>query len=211
MPHNIVKIGESIITVDELLKRERNYPALILVAKSTKRKETLKVLFVNRNLQYVFADDTFPNAQSEPPQLYFQSPDPARVYAVFEFFREYLQQPSLIPNYFNWTMGSLSMLFLLLQILLIFISQKGLLMQLGYATTSSWDIYISVLAIYFVFQFFAFPKGLWIKPERELRILYLFNMAIRGEYRDNPLVALIFSILGTIIAAIILKLLGVVH
>lgn len=210
LPHNIVKIGDALITVDEFLKRERNYPALILIAKSTRLDETLKVLFVNRNLHCVFADDTFPNAKSEPPQIYFQSPDPGRVYAVFEFFREYVQSPSILPWYFNWTIGSLSMFFVLLQFLVLFSSRKGLLMQFGYTTTTTWDILVTLLASYLLFQYFAFPKGLWIKPHRELHLLYLFNMAIRGEYRDNPLVALIFSVLGTIIAALILKLLGLV-
>jgi hypothetical protein len=209
LPHNIEKLEESKITVEELLKRDRNYPALILIAKSKTKKETLKILFINRNSKSVFADDTFPNAQSEPPQIYFQSPDPGRTYAVYAFFQEYLKTASLFPFIFSLLISNLSLLILLLETIYFIVSSKGLLMHQGF-TSGFWDIALCILALYFIFRFFASPKGLWIKPQRELRIFYLINMAIHGEYRDNPLVALIFSILGIVIGALIVNWLGLI-
>jgi hypothetical protein len=209
LPHNLVKVGESTVAVTELLTRERNYPAIILLARSTSKDETLKVLFVNKNSKAVFIDDTFPNAESEPPQLYFQSPDPGRTYAVFEFFREYLQTPSLASYRFAWITGYASLFFLILQVFFL-VSQKMGLLQTRFNWYPIWDFAITILGLALMLRFFAYPRGLWIKPEREFRPLYLLNMAIRGEFRDNPLVSLILSILGTVIAAFILKWLGVI-
>ena len=61
-----------------------------------------------------------------------------------------------------------------------------------------------------MFKFFKEPKGLWIKPKRELRIVQLINMAIRGDLRDNPIVTLIVTIIGTILATVLLKILKVI-
>jgi hypothetical protein len=207
LPHNIVALDESSISPEELLRHERNYPSLILIAKAPTRSETLKILFVNNNARAVFADNTFPNAQSEPPQIYFQSPDPGRTYAVFEFFRDYLQKPSLVPYLTAWMAFNLSLLFILVQILSLFSLRKAALdAQFGWHPF--FDVALSLVAMVLCFKFFAYPKGLWIKQERELRPLYLLNMAIRGEFRDNPLVTLVVSIVGAVIAGLILKWLG---
>jgi hypothetical protein len=203
LPHNYVKLQESTVSVDALLEKDRNYPALILIAKDSGTGDTLKILFVNSNSKAVFADDTFPNAESEPPQIYYQSRDPGRTYAVFEFFREYLQQPSLGGYRLAWIAGNLSLLFLVFEAVFLATSKRPFL-QAQLSWHPFFDLVFSALAIRFSFSFFSYPKGLWIKPEREIRLLYLANMAIRGDLRDNPLVSLIVSVLGTVIAALIL-------
>jgi hypothetical protein len=210
LPHNYVKIESSIIATTELLNRDRNYPALILIAKSQEYQETLKVLFINSNSKAVFADDTFPNGQSEPPQLYFQSPDPGRVYAVFEFFKEYLQTPSLKPFYTFLFLACISFIPLFFELNSLLSKKSLLLIRLGYTTNYSLDVLLLIVSFLGLFLFFAYPKGLWIKPKRELRLFYLINMAIHGEYRDNPLVTLIVTVLGTLLATILLKWLGVI-
>lgn len=210
LPHNIVKLENSIITVDELLKRERNYPSLILKAISTSRNETFKILFINKNSNSVFADDTFPNAQSEPPQLYFQSPDPGRAYSVYNFFHDYLTKSSLLPYFVSFLSGILSFLVLIFEIVLFFSTRKGLLIHWGIKTILG-DIAIFIIALFLLFQYHASPRGLWIKPKRELRVFYLLNMALHGEYKDNPLISLIFSIVGSILATLLLQWIGVIQ
>lgn len=208
LPHNIATIEESEISVEELLRRERNYPSLILRVKSSSNNETLKILFVNRNSRAVFVDDTFPNGESEPPQLYFQSPDPGRTFAVFEFFKEYLKKPSLTSDWLQWFAAVLSSIFITLEILTLVTLRKSWLSN-QYHVSASWDVIAIPVAMFIAFKYFGRPKGLWIKPNRELRLLYLANMAIRGELRDNPLVSLIVTVIGGLIVALILKLIGV--
>lgn len=97
LPHNYETVDpkNSEVSPEDFIKKERNYAAIIVVAKSKERKEILKVLFVNSSAKAIFVDDTFPSAMSEPPSLYFQSPDPARAFALFEYFFEFLNQGSL--------------------------------------------------------------------------------------------------------------------
>jgi hypothetical protein len=208
LPHNFVQVGQSQVTVEELLKRERNYPALILVARAERADETIKILFVNRNSRAVFVDDTFPNAESEPPQLYVQSPDPARAYALFHFFREYLQRPSLATYRIVGLLTVVSFLVMLGEILAI-ASRQTTLLALRWGVHPAWDIPLMLVALVLLFRFFSEPKGLWIKPTREVRLLYLAAMALRGDLRDNPLVTLVVSIIATVLATLILKLLHV--
>jgi len=82
LPHNYPSVDpkNSEVPFTEFLERERNYAAVILKATSTSRNELMKILFINSNSRAVFADDTFPMAESEPSGLYFQSPDPACVF-----------------------------------------------------------------------------------------------------------------------------------
>ena len=207
LPHNWVPHAESTVTIDDLLKRERNYPALVLVARAEERNETLKVLFVNRNSKAVFIDDTFPNGESEPPQLYFQSPDPARTYAVFNFFREYLQRPGLERYYLLWFGSIVSFLFLLGQVLSV-VGAKSTLLHLRFKWHFAFDVVGIAVALAFIYAFFGEPKGLWIKPSRELRLFYLANMALRGDLRDNPLVSVLVTVVTTILTTVLLKWLG---
>ena len=71
-----------------------------------------------------------------------------------------------------------------------------------------WDVLLVALSLLTLYRYFATPRGLWVKPRREARLLQLASMALRGELKDNPLVSLVVSVQGTVIAALILKWLG---
>lgn len=204
LPHNVAGMADSIISVDELLRRERNYPSLILRARATARNETLKVLFINVNSRAVFIDDTFPNGQSEPPQVYVQSPDPARLHGLFSYFQEYLQRPSLFSAGMLTLGGGISTLFLWAEFLTLVTRGRGTLAA-AYGFSHGWDLFVSVLAGYLILKNNAAPTGLWIKPKRELRLLYLANAALRGEFRDNPLLALGVAVVATVVGAIVVR------
>ncbi len=208
LPHNLVGLDQESVDIEAFLNRERNYPSAILVASNEQRQETLKVLFVNlKAARAVFVDDTFPNSQSEPPQLYFQSPDPARTYAVFEFFHEYLQRSSLMRHWVLWFATVVGGVVIAAEALSLLSRGRGFLTVVR-GTFWVWDIVFAGVAVVVFFGFFSEPKGLWVKPTRELRLFYLVRMAARGELRDNPLVSLVVGILGAVITAVILKLLG---
>jgi len=204
LPHNYESVNpkKSNVDVQDFLSRERNYAAIILVAKSTEKNETMKILFVNSSAKAIFVDDTFPSAVSEPPALYFQSPDPARTYAIFEFFYELLSQKSIIGFIIISIVQLICILFILLEIIGILGKSIFLLSNL-LGTPKILDILALILSFIASYSFFSQPSGLWIKEKRELKILSLIKMAIRGEFRDNPIVQLIVTIIGGLIVLFI--------
>jgi hypothetical protein len=210
LPHNYSSVDptNSIISVPDFLSRERNYAAIIVKAKSTDKDELMKILLVNSTATAIFLDDTFPSAVSEPPTLYFQSPDPARAYALFEYFYELLSEASLAGFVFLSIAGLISIVTLLTEVL-VFTSKKSGLLSYFFSWSNIWDYMLMALSVWLAYSFYKQPTGLWIKPHREFRILYLLKMAIRGEYRDNPIVQLIVTILGGLIVAVLVKLLGI--
>jgi hypothetical protein len=193
--------------VGEFLSRERNFAAVILKATSPQHAEMLKVLFINSNAEAIFVDDTFPRAQSEPGGMYFESPDPGRAYAVFEYFFEYLNQPS-VSRFVTSTLGGvLGLIWLLAEVSALIERKQGLLQVLGQLPAWS-DVVGCIAAAWLVYRLSATPSGLWIKPKRELKVIYLINMALKGELRDNPVVQLVVTVLGGLIVAGIVYLLG---
>ncbi len=207
LPHNLVGLDNSLIAPDELLRRERNYPASILIATHPENTETLKVLFVNTSAKTVFADDTFPGGQSERPTLYFQSPDPGRTYSVFEFFYEYLSRLAVREFRIESLANTLAFLLALAEGITILSTGNGILGQRFHQPVYL-DVVVMLASQVVAARFFALPKGLWIKPQRELRLTRLVVMAIRGELRDNPVVSVLVQVIGIILAALILRLFG---
>src|SRR5690554_5574099 len=45
LPHNLVGMDNHEISLEEFIKRQRNYPSIILYSESTDRREILKILF----------------------------------------------------------------------------------------------------------------------------------------------------------------------
>ena len=208
LPANLVGAEAHLISPEELLNRERNYPSLILRASNPRKKETLKMLFINRNSRAVFLDDTFPSGESNPPAIYFQSPDPGRTYSVFHFFLDYFRRPETGGTV--WLAALFAGAVLFTEVIAILSLRNGVI-SAQWHQSPAWDILLSAISLVILFRFFASPRGLWVKPRRELRLAQLLNMALRGELRDNPLVSLIVSVLGTVVAAFILKWLGLLH
>jgi hypothetical protein len=209
LPHNYPSVDpkNSEISFEDFLKRERNFSAVILRAISSSHGEMMKVLFINSNGKAIFSDDTFPMAESESSGLFFQSPDPARAYALFQYFYELLTTQSLI-GFFLLGIGSLlSILVILIEILSLVSGKIGFLFQ-RYSISVVFDIVLTLLSLWIVYRFSAFPTGLWIKPKRDTKLVYLANMAIRGELKDNPLVQLIITVIGGLIVAFLAKVLG---
>jgi len=211
LPHNYETVDprNSIVSAKEFLSRERNYAATILIARAKERNELLKILFVNSSAQALFIDDTFPSAASEPPALYFQSPDPARAYALFEYFYDLLKQGP-IKDFILFSMVQLiASLFIITEVFSL-LGKKGFILSKQFDLPFYLDLVAILISIIISFRFFSQPSGLWIKSKRETKLLSYLKMAIRGELRDNPLVQLIITILGGLIVAILAKLFGII-
>jgi hypothetical protein len=211
LPHNYPSVDPKNpeVDLDNFLQRERNYAAVIFKAVSTEKQEMLKILFVNSNSKAVFADDTFPMAESEPSGLFFQSPDPGRAYSVFEYFYELLTTESLRSFIERGIASLVGTLVIAAEILPLLAGKVGFL-STKFGFHPAIDVIISLVAIIVVFRFAALPTGLWIKPKRETKLIYLANMAIKGELKDNPLVQLIVTVAGGLIVAFLAKFLGLI-
>jgi hypothetical protein len=194
------------ISIDEFLNRERNYRAVILVAKSKTTNETIKVLFGNISEKTTFSDSTFPSGHSARSTLYVQSPDPARVYPLFDFFYDYLtkQGHSTVGR---TILGLLSTIVLAAESITLLGSGKAFV-QTMWDTTPAIDIGITVMAVYLMYNFFRTPVGLSVNDRETARLPNYLQRALKGEMRDNPLVNIIVTIIGTVIAALILNALG---
>lgn len=210
LPHNYETVDprNSIVSVQEFLNRERNYAATILMARAKERNELLKILFVNSSAKALFVDDTFPSAASEPPALYFQSPDPARAYALFEYFFDLLRQGPIREFALLSIVQLIASLFIFTEAFSL-LGKKGFLISKLFNLPVYLDLIATVFSVFIAYRFFSQPSGLWIKPKRETKLLSFVKMAIRGELRDNPVVQLLITILGGLIVAILAKLFGI--
>lgn len=205
LPHNLIQDSKDEITIDEFLNRERNYPSIILVGRNESQQETIKILFVNVSTKAFFKDDTFPSGHSESPELYIQSPDPARVYALFGFFYDYLKSNSLTKAFFLWFLFLITFLFLISEFL--YLSNKKIILSQTFNISPLADLVGILVAMIFIFKFFSYDGGLYVK-EKENKYLSAIRRAIKGEFRDNPVVNLLITIIGGVIVAIVLKVLG---
>lgn len=209
LPHNYETVDprKSIVSTQEFMNKERNYAAIIVIAKSKERNEILKILFVNSSAKALFVDDTFPSAASEPPALYFQSPDPARTYALFEYFFDLLNQGS-IRNFVLFSIVQFTALIYILVEAFSLLGKKNFLISKQFHLPIYLDLITILLSIFVIYRFFSQPSGLWVKPKRETKLLSFFKMAIRGELRDNPLIQFLITILGGLLVAVLAKLFG---
>jgi hypothetical protein len=207
LPHNLVGREKSEIALQELLDRERNYPSAILVATNEQTQEIIKILFVNISRKAFFLDDTFPSGHSEPPELFVQSPDPARAYSLFNFFYEYLQREKSSYTYWNLLLGLFSILFICAEFLSLIAGRRSMFQFIGkYGPLI--DIVGSLIALALLYRYFTAPRGLFVKERKDVKVISYINMALKGELRDNPVVNILVSVITAIITALLLKWFG---
>ena len=99
------------------------------------------------------------------------------------------------------------MIFLVLEFAALLSQHTGLIAQKS-GLSPIWDMLLMAFALWIAFKFFSMPSGLWIKPRREVRVVSFLKMAVRGEYRDNPIVQLGITVVGGLLVAIVCKWLG---
>jgi len=210
LPHNLSGkgIGASEVTPEEFVRRGLNYPAVILKGHSEATRETIKIFFLGANANAHFVDSTYPSAHYGPPSVYVESPDPARTYALSQFFHERLSGGSLLWFFFLGVLSIIGILLLYINIAAVVGHSSGLLQQLfGWARWT--DLVLSIAISVFLLYFYALPKGLLIAPSSAARILASVSRIAKGEVKDNPLVQLVVTVVGGVIVGFILKWLGV--
>ena len=207
LPHNLVGIEQSEIPLKEFVDRERNYPSVILCATSTAKSETFKVLFVNISRKAFFVDDTFPSGHSESQEMFMQSPDPARVYALTGFFGAYFEKGGEQSFTALAVLSFIAAVFALVaEVLVLLKTGRGFLST---TYTFRWaipaDLAIGLAAATLIYSFFTRKRALYVHERPRRNIWDLVNQAIRGELMDNPLVSFILTVLAAVVTAIILK------
>jgi len=194
------------ITIEEFLNRERNYKAVILVCRNPTTNETIKVLFGNMSETTTFGDSTFPSGHSASSTLYVQSPDPARVYPLFDFVYHYLsKQGSSVLGVA--ILGFFFLLLLAAEALSLLTYGKGFL-QVVWKAHPAIDLIAGLVGVVVVYYYFKAPIGLSVNERETVDLPHLIRRAIRGEFRDNPVVNLVLSIVATLVTALILHFLG---
>ena len=194
------------LSFEEFLDRERNYKAVILVCKNPATNETIKILFGNMSEKTNFGDATFPSGHSASSTLYVQSPDPARVYPLFDFIYEYLtkQDTSTLAGSIS---GFFSLILITAEIITLLTYGQGFF-QVIWNAHPAIDIIVTLIGILMVYYFYKTPVGLSVNDRQTANLPNFIRRAIRGELRDNPIVSIIVSIIATLITALILHLLG---
>jgi hypothetical protein len=209
LPHNLSGrgIGGSEISPEEFIQDGRNYPAIILRAQAPASNETIKVFFINTNSNAYFTDPTYPAATYGLPSLHVESPDPARAYALSQYFHERLSGGTHSWFLLLAVLSVIGMLLLFVEIAAAIGRGTGLLLHL-FGWPGWTDILFSIATAGWLLYFFALPKGLLIAPAHADRLLASMGRIAKGDVKDNPLIQLAVTILGGVIVALILKWLG---
>jgi len=194
------------ITFHEFLNRERNYPAVIILAQNPSLNETLKILFVNTSKATSFMDATFPSGHSVPSQLYVQSPDPARVYGLFHFFREYLNREA--QSTAGIAFLGITAIFLTATELIFFLGSRKGILQGVWALNPIFDLILVALLLILQYRFFKAPTGLSVNQRETATFSSFIQRASKGELKDNPLVNIVVGVIASLLSAIILRLIG---
>lgn len=194
------------IPLQNFLDRERNYSAVILVAKKEDPQETIKILFGNKSEKTAFADSTFPSGHSSRSTLYVQSSDPARVYPLCDFFHDHLSKKG-DSTVLRTVAGLLSLFLVILEFITLLANSKGII-QTQWTSTAHFDVFVSVLAFYFMYHYLSTPTGLSVNDRETETLGSYVRRALKGELRDNPVVNLVISVIATVIAALILHWIG---
>lgn len=206
LPYKAGEKSEKLSSSD-FLKRERNYPSLILSAHDSKHQDELKILFVNLSRRVYFDDDTFPSGHSEPPEIFVRSSDPARAYSLSSFFQEFFNEQDLRSR-------NLITLLFLPAILVMFLQAVSLAQnKVLFLTSNGWPVYTDLIvigAVLFIdYRFLTTERGLYIK-EREHPEIEFLRRALRGDFRDNLIVFFVISFAAPFLAGVVLWLLGMV-
>jgi hypothetical protein len=206
LPHNIVGTENNKISLDDFLNKERNFPSLIFESINPTNNEEIKILFVNISAKAFFVDDIFPSGHSEPQEIFVRSNDPARVYSLINFFKSYIENESIkSPTIFISIIYIISLIFIISQIFSLF-AQFKFILNYKYQLPVWLDVSLLLVSLFVMYKMILIPKGLYITKRPDRGVVRYINMALKGQLVDNPMVSLIISILGSLIVAIIFKL-----
>lgn len=200
LPRNLIKDDNYEIEVEEFINRGRNYPSVIFIAQNTKAKETVKILFVNISTKAFFNDNTFPSGHSEPPELYVQTTDPGRTFSLFGYFYDYLKVNHKTKNRLLFLFGVAAFVFYILEF--VSISHRKLLFQEQFGVSPWVDVLFVLVFFILQFKFFTDEGGLYVK-EKESIIFNNLRRILHGEFRDNPIINLLVTIIGGFIVILL--------
>ncbi|MEM5564682.1 hypothetical protein WNY78_06185 [Psychroserpens sp. AS72] len=209
IPHNYVQKDEpNELDIDEFLNLDRNFPAIILRAINEKKNEEIKILFVNISTNSYFYDHTFPSGHSEPSEIYVSTNDPVRTWGLFEYFYNYLKKVER-----NNRFDAIKLIGFFLSIVMLMaefsslIGTKTLFLNKLFGYSIAFDLGAIALSFILIYSYYNSAKGVYIK-ERKGTVSYFLMRILKGEFRDNPMFNLIISVLASVIAAVIMSLLG---
>jgi hypothetical protein len=194
------------LSFDEFLDQERNYKAIIFVCENPTTSETIKILFGNISETTSFDDPIFPSGHSASSTLYVQSPDPARVYPLFDFIYDYVAKRGS-SDLATTISGFFALIFVAAELISILTNGKGFFQHI-WNVHPAIDIIVALISILISYYYFKAPIGISVNDRETANLPNFLRRAIRGEMRDNPIVNVIVSVIVTLITALILYFLG---
>ena len=188
LPYNLVGTDQHEISLGSFLERERNYPAVILLARRSGQEEAVKALFVNTGREAHFFDDTYPSGHSAVSGIYVQSRDPARVYSLTGFFGEYFTEKGKESRTWVRTVAHVLALCLLVAQVFSLADGTGFFSAVYPTLAYGWvlDVIAIACAVGTIFVSHRTPTGLYVTPLPEPDLTTLAMSAIRGQVMDNP-------------------------
>ena len=206
LPYNKIEdISKHELSLEEFLKRDRNYAATILSC-TRNDKEQIKFLFVNRSsVETNFYDDNFPSGHSMSSHIMVISEDPVQMIGLMDYFFDFVKRKYINKNeWFLIILFFLSIAFIVLQVSSLN-EYRTLYFNHGNQKLLIVDIIGIITSLILIYRYFNVQRGLYIKDRNKTLSNYI-DLLIRGEYKDNPLFALIIGVVGSIVATLIMNL-----
>jgi hypothetical protein len=197
---------ETEISFEEFLARERNFPAIILVIQNPKTGEMIKMLFVNRSIKAEFLDDIFPSVQSGQTEIYVQSSDPARVVPLIDFLYSYITQRGDSVAGTN-LVGFTAFLVFVFEVF-TFITRRSGFLHAYWKFSGFYDLGLFILCFWILYNFQTLPVGLSVNNRETQTLNSYLRRILVGDYKDNPIVILVLTIIVTILSNLVVTFLG---
>ncbi len=186
LPHEKERIRKNAYSVNEYLKHNKDYRAVILVASNKTKKENIKILFQNsKQIKSVFFDDVFPYQEKDAADnlfnLYVSTYDPVRTNGLSIIIKDFLIHRVRGTTQTYLTIGFLSILI------------AGFLLYARAVTPPFQLIFAFIITLTSVVCILLLPKtGLYISSLPSSRTLPEYIQ----ELKKNWLVLLVTSLLS---------------
>lgn len=133
------------------------------------------------------------------------SEDPVQMLGLMDYFFDFVKRKYINKN--EWILiilFFLSIAFIVLQVLSV---NEYKALYFNHGNQKLLIVYIIGIctSLLLIYRYFKVQRGLYIKDRNKSLSNYI-DLLIRGEYKDNPLFALIIGIVGSIVATLIMNL-----
>ena len=177
-------------------------PAVLIRASSQDKSETLRFIVADKNKKSVFPDEQFPYVDGGEARVHVVSPDPVRAFALAGYFGRYAWENGKQPDFASHPVWVFTFGLSLLLEVATFSTEHRLLLQSVWRTPLVADVIFMVFALWILVPALTRPSGV-VMHARRSSFGFLGDF-LRGRFKDNPLLIMLYAIVGTLIGGILL-------